>query len=797
MGRVGVIDRFAGIGASVAAVAAVLIGAGSATAQTSTAAAKPVDTAPTLPAPPATDEIIVTAQFRSQNLQNAPLAITAYNAASLQARGLTLASDLTNSAPNLLFKPSTASFGPAVQLFIRGVGQQDSSFASEPGVGTYIDDVYYGILFGANFDLLDLDRVEILRGPQGTLAGKNSIGGAVKLYTRKPDGKGDAFVEASYGTRNLMSFRGGADVVLVPDRLFARISGVFNRQDGYLTRFDYGCLHPGSGVAAVGTRQDCKLGREGGKNYGGGRLALRWQATPNLEINLSSTLVRDTSEPAPTELTGFTAAANPYFNGLSPGLFVTNPRDYINYSTYSAPAFTDPPAFNGRPGAGSHPATSVPDHNDILNSTNAATIDLKLPHGMALKSITGYNYTRASYGIDQDGTPIAIQSALYTAKSRQFSQELRLNGEALGRLVDWTIGGYFYRARSNFSGSNILYPGLPFENLNSPDDDIVSKNKSVFGQIIVHPLDRLNVTGGIRYTDDSKSYIYRRFNPFLPGVPTFTAAGALTGVQSFYHATHVDYRVNMDYRWSDNLMTYAQVSTGFRGGGTNPRPFVPEQAVPFFPETLTAYEIGFKSDLFDRRVRFNAAAFINNYNDMIFNNTSPTPTSVNNATPTNVGRGQFKGVEGELTLRPLDGLLVDASASYLDFQLKSFSAAGVVIAGVTLDSKAPFAPKWKAAVGVQYAADTPIGTLTPRIDYSYQSSFFTTIDNNRLGQTPGYGLFNARLSWDSSDRSWRISATVKNMFNKFYFVNRFFNVGLQYSQPAPPREWMLTLRRKL
>lgn len=798
------IDRLSQYGVSCTAVVAVLFAAGAAHAQT--VASTPADgTAQSAaPAQPettsaaqatASDDIVVTAQFHAQNLQNTPLAITAFNAASLEARGMTRASDLTNVAPNLLFKPSTASFGPAVQLFIRGVGQQDSTFASEPGVGTYIDDVYYGILFGANFDLLDLDRVEILRGPQGTLAGKNSIGGAVKFYTHKPDGKGQAYVEATYGARNHISFRGGADIVLVPDRLFARISGVFNRQDGYLTRLDYGCTHPGSGVAATATGSNCKLGTEGGKDYGGGRLALRWLPASNLEINLSSMLIRDTSEAPPTELTGNTSAAQPYFGGLNPGMFVTNPRDYINYSTYMAPAFADPARYNGVAGAGSHPATSVPDHNDIINSNNAATIDLTLANGMTLKSITGYNYTRAIYGIDADGTPVVLQTARYEARSRQVSQELRLSGQALDDLIKWTIGGYYYHAHNNFSGINILYPGLTFENLNAPNDDIISENKSGFAQIDVQPLRGLDVIGGIRYTDDRKSYVYRRYDPFDPALLSYTGAGPLTGVQSKYHASRIDYRANLSYRWSPSLMTYAQISTGFRGGGTNSRPFVAEQAVPFYPETLTAYEVGFKSDLFDHALRLNASAFINDYNNMIFTNTAPTAHSANNATPTNVGSGRFKGVELEATVHPVTGFLIDASASYLDFKLKSFTAAGIVITGVTLDSRAPYAPKWKVSVGAQYSADTSFGTITPRVDYSYQSSFFTGIDNNPLGETPGYDLVNAHVAWDSPDRSWRMTVAVNNVFNKFYFINRFFTLGLQYSQPAPPREWSLTLRR--
>lgn len=370
-----------------------------------------------------------------------------------------------------------------------------------------------------------------------------------------------------------------------------------------------------------------------------------------------------------------------------------------------------------------------------------------------------------------------------------------MSGAAFDDLIDWTVGGYYYHADNNFSGSNILYPGKPFQNLNGPDDDITSKNKSLFAQLILHPTDRFNVTGGIRYTNDSKDYIYRRFNPFMPGVPTYTPAGILTGVTSDYEANKVDYRLSVDYRWSSELMTYAQVSTGFRGGGTNSRPFVPEQAVPFYPETMTAYEVGFKSDLLDRRLRVNGSFFINDYQDIIFTNLSPTPNSQNNATPTNVGTAKFKGAELEITTRPVDGLLIDGSISYLDFQLKSFTATGVTIIGVTLDSKAPFVSKWKFAAGVQYAVETEIGTITPRLDYNYQSSFYTNINNDPLSMVPRRGIFNARITFDSLDKDWRLSIAAKNLFDKYYYNNRFFNVGLSSAQPAPPREISVTLRR--
>jgi iron complex outermembrane recepter protein len=175
-------------------------------------------------------EVIVTAQFREQPLQDTPIAITALTGEALAARGQTSLTDL--QAPNLSIEPAPGVFGPAAQIYMRGVGQFDSNFTFEPGVGVYIDDVYYSTLFGNVFELLDLDRVEVLRGPQGTLAGKNSIGGAIKLYSKKPDGSGTGFLEAQAGSYNLAGIRGAADFSLVPDKVFVRLSGLGTHQDG-------------------------------------------------------------------------------------------------------------------------------------------------------------------------------------------------------------------------------------------------------------------------------------------------------------------------------------------------------------------------------------------------------------------------------------------------------------------------------------------------------------------------------------------------------------------------------------
>src|ERR1700685_3215484 len=262
-------------------------------------------------------EIIVTAQFRKENIQDVPIAMTAVSSAMMEARGQKSLADIAQQAPNVQLVETGGAFGPGTPAAIRGIGQADFDPAFAPGVGIYIDDVYYTSLTGSNFALLDLDRVEILRGPQGTRSGANSEGGSIKIYSVKPQGDDTGSVKVSYGQRNLIDVQAMADVSLISDTLFMRISGVDHQQDGYVTRIDYGCAFPTSGIPAVGgLQQDCVAGKEGGKDYQGGRVALRWVPADNFEANLTGDVPIDKSETAAVTL----IAVNP----LSAGAFPTN-----------------------------------------------------------------------------------------------------------------------------------------------------------------------------------------------------------------------------------------------------------------------------------------------------------------------------------------------------------------------------------------------------------------------------------------------------------------------------------------
>ncbi|BBC71982.1 conserved hypothetical protein [Altererythrobacter sp. B11] len=741
------------------------------------------------------NDIVVTAQFRSQRLQDTPIAITAMDSAMMEARSYTTVTDLTNSAPNVVLKPTTSAFGPGAAIYVRGVGQADTNFAYEPGVGLYVDDVYHGTVFGSQLDLLDLERVEILRGPQGTLAGKNSIGGAVKLFTKKPSGEG-GFIEATTGSFDRLDFRGAADFSIVPDKVYVRVSGATRSKEGYLDRLDFGCVNPNNGVfprsAAAG--KDCVIGHEGGTKYTAGRIALRWIATDDIEVNLAASRLVDDSEPSATKLLAISVSPV-----LTPGVpdrsvFITGAEDYSNYATYTTPAFTD---------AGGTHDTVVWQPNTRLRTWEASgTVDWNLGPDLALKSITSYQSISGRYGTDFDTTPFGINTGNTTNRHHQFTQEVRLNGTSLSDLLEWTVGGFYYKATSYIEGGSIIAPGAAFSSVFYSDDTIPARSISGFAHATVHVTDRLNLTGGIRYTDDRKDYRFRRLNPFDPSETSYTAQRLIDGAEGNFRGKRWDYRANIDYRLTDDLMVYAQFSTGFRGGGVNPRPFVIEQVVPFQPESLDAYEVGFKSDLFGRAVRLNASAFINNYKDIIFSNTAPTVVNgvvltPQNATPTNAGDARFKGFEAELTAKPIDHLSIDGSVSYLDFQLTRLGAEGATIAGVTIDSIAPFVTEWKVSAGAQY--DFLIGragTLTPRIDMAYQSSFFTNADNNPASLVPAYTMLNGRVTWRSYDEDWTVSLAVTNLTDKFYYQNKTrLPIGLVIGTPGAPREWSLTVRR--
>ena len=790
------------------------------------------------------DTIVVTAQFREQNLQDTPLAITAVNAEMLEARSQTNISQVANQAPSVTLKPNGAAFGPSLIGNIRGIGQIDFNPALEPGVGLYVDDVYYATLTGSVLDLLDLERVEILRGPQGTLAGRNSIGGAVKLYSQRPRGDNTGSITAAYGSRDRVDLRASFDANLAQG-IDLRLAGVSKKQGGYVDRVDFGCVYPAGGGdrlpanaplnpgaeinPAVGgipitlaPGAGCVFNREGDVDYMGLRGQLRFRPSDRLDINIIGDYTIDDRwqtgtvllegyypngvlaspiYPLPANLPYNTATPptrdiNPFGPGIAyDSRFICGP--YCNFGTYTNLA------------DGALPTDSANGRIKFEGWGVSGSIDLELSDTLALTSITAYRAYTSEFSNDNDASPMAHSVGSGPLTFRFFSQELRLNGAfGANNEVEWTLGGYYSDQRSVYTSfQGLRSSGLRF----FQSDPVDADSKAVFAQIGYTPFDDLTINAGIRYTEESKTYNYVRLSPEggLLGPPL----GPLNGQSGTANAEKVDYRIAAQYRWSDSFMTYAQYATGFKGGGINPRPFFPQQVLPFGPETLESWEVGFKSDLFDRMLRFNVAAFLGNYDDI--------QLSLNNCTvqagvgfgapcalPTNAGDARIKGFEVETTLRPVDGLLIDGSLSYIDFDYRTFATFGTATVGGPGNLNGPqfgdypgFTPRWKWAVGIQYEIDMGnSGSITPRFDLAYQGDMYANGTNRSTNLIPAYELANARLTWRNADGDLEVSGEVTNLFNQYYFLTKFDQTiagqGYVTGQPGRPREWALSMRKR-
>lgn len=772
-------------------------------------------------------EVIVTAQFRQENLQETPIAITAVNAEMLEARSQTNIVDVAAQAPNVTLSAQGQHNGSGMVAFIRGVGQIDFNYALEPGVGLYIDDVYYSTLTNSLVDLMDLERVEILRGPQGTLAGRNSIGGAIKLFSRKPTGDGGGSVSLTYGDFSRIDARATADFGITDD-LAARVAIVSKNRDGYVDRVDYACTHPNSGVPSFSQGRGCKLGTLGGIAYNAGRLSLRWTPSDTLDINISGDVSSDDSEPGADVLrfanigpgggTSFPITiddgdpATPVVNydcrfiPYGPNSCDPNrPNDpYLTYSTFMDAT----PPTSQQP----YKPVVVPPLRTLDQYGISANIDWTLSDQFSIKSITGWRRYESSWSQDVDGSPLNSQLLLQTLNHWQWSQELRLNGSLFDDAVDFTVGGFYFKQDGTLAARvNLTYAGIDF--LHGPDET-PSNSKAAFAHGTWHVSDALNLSVGIRYSEDEKEYTYFRRNPDgsipqpctpdafpfgLDQPPNCVLAG-LYNISDKFEGNRTDWRVALDYKWTDTFMTYAQVSTGYKGGGVNPRPFfgpsTPEinQLKAFNPETITTYEVGMKTDLFSRTMRLNAAAFYNEYEDIILTS-SACPISPC-LQPNNIGEAEVKGVEFEAEIHPTDHWMIDASVSYLDFEYKETNAA---LTGVTLNMITPYTPEFKASGGIQYSVDIgDAGTFRARVDASYQSKMFGLAINAPENRIPDYHLVNARLSWRTGDDLWESSFEVTNLTDEVYYYSandEYASAGTTSYGIGMPRAWAVTIKR--
>jgi iron complex outermembrane receptor protein len=813
-------------------------------------------------------EVTVTAQYREEKLQDIPIAITAITAQQIEQQGAQRLSDILTSAPSVVFRQQSAAFGNSVTAFIRGFGQADFDPAFEPGVGLYVDDVYYPRLTGANFDLMDVERVEVLRGPQGTLEGRNSEGGAIRFVTKKPTGDGDGYVTAAYGTRNLLQLRGAADFKLT-DTLFARLAGTFSNQDGYVDVFNYDCAHPSAPPAPPPTSggTKCEQYKLGDIGYRALRAALRFVPSDRFEALFSADYIHDAHNNGAEVLL--------YGNNINPNVNTPNglPFDsrfqcgkWCNYTTLGNAAGTFigglVPPFNGIPFA----ATSGQQLNVFDGYDFALNLNIGITDAVKLSSITGYHNWTNSFSIDQDLSPAQIQFGNNILDHWFWSEELRLNID-FSKAVRATLGGYYSDEKTTYyTLQDIRYvgvgpdvpgpvcaaiggaptPGCPIEPLQFiGNDPVKTTSKAAFGTLIWDVTDALSLTGGVRYTKDYKSYTFYRYNldghtinPFVDEVGAIYGAGyngpdtlglfgpppghtveALTGRQSVFEGSRTDWHFSADYRFNPAVMAYASAGTGYKAGGVGPRPFSAAQAQPFGPEKLTSYELGLKTDLFDRRLRFNTAIFYNDFTDaqLVLLNCPQFPPASPCALPQNAGDAKVKGVEAEIFAIPVDGLQFDLSASYLKWDWKCVNPQVVEATTNTTCTSDPAvidqlsgSPigfiQQQGHAGIQYEFHLGNGsTLTPRFDAAYQgpqngsnTAPVPGSPSELYGKVGGFTVANARLIWTNPKKDLQTTLEATNVFNHYYYYSKFdlsSLAGTITASPGPPFGWALTVKK--
>ncbi|MBW7835496.1 MAG: TonB-dependent receptor [Sphingomonadales bacterium] len=694
------------------------------------------------------EEIIVTARKREESLQTVPLAVTAIRAEDLEVRSVRNIADVLRLAPNVTFASGGAAGGSAAQVYIRGVGQGDFAITSDPGVGIYVDGVYLGRSTGSLLDVLDLERVEVLRGPQGTLFGRNTVGGAVSFTSQKPTGELGGYVQATVGRYNRIDGRASLDFPIIADRLAAKVSVASLNRDGYQRR----------------SIDDLDLGDQDALV---GRAVFLLNASENIDFTLTVDGTRRREESVPQSLVGIanTALLGLYNATVGASLGTPLTAAYITNDRYLTHA-------------------TGPSVSNVDNWGVSGVIDVDLSP-VRIKSITSYRDLELLFARETDGSPLPYLEVINDDEQTQFSQELQLTTPLFNDRADLLVGLYYFRERASDNSIAWIASGLsdfiPMDLSRLDSNNVKTNSYAAFSELNVNVIDKLRFTIGARYTHEKKSYDVVAVRANLG--TTFVGPLSLSDDWSSFTP-----KVSLDFQATDSVMLYASFSKGFRSGGFNSRANSDADVTSYDPEKLDNFEIGLKSDLLDRRLRFNATAFYSNYKDMQVNVIRPVGLSFIN-TIDNAAKSRIKGVELEAVAEPAEGLVFNGAVGYADAEYRKLDP-GVTF---TIDSKLIETPKWTANVGMQYGfAVGNLGQLTLRGDYFYRSRVYHDVFNSELIAQPGYSLINARATLLTANDAVEIAVFGTNLTNKTYNlfgVNALTSLGIASVQYARPREW--------
>ena len=746
--------------------------------------------------------IVVTARRREESLQDTPIAISAFSAEALEERQIQTTQDLERIAPSLQMKPAGQLSGntAAAVVFIRGVGQLDPTAAVDPGVGIYIDEVYVGRSVGGTIEFGDVAGVEVLRGPQGTLFGRNTIGGAILVRTREPEiGQLSGRARFRVGSDDL--FEGFAAVnVPLSDTAAARVSAGFRKRDGYVIRaFD-----------------GLDLGNEDVIILNG---ALRWEPAPRFSLSLRADYTERNENGAPFVFAGMNETAPvPAIVSVAAGcpgatipfapLVPGDPRFGAPFvpMTDDARCANDFQALGNFVNGGTAPVTST---SEVWGMSGTARYEVT--DDLTFKSITAYRSTKSRGIRDADNTPFTILTTDVGAESEQFSQEVQLQYES--GIARGIVGAYYYDEDTlerasvplAFPPSPPVIGSLLAGGPGSRDlqfSDLETRSWAVFGEVTVEATDGLELTGGLRYTEDRKTYqgtVMNLFPATLPDPDPLPTTAIPDGGPLFIYPTEnrekfsaLTGSASIRYEFTDWLNAYLSYSRSFKSGGFNtrynapPPGFVP---VPFDEETVDSYEVGAKMDFGDARL--NLAAFQADYTDiqLVFRQ-GVVPLLFN------AGEARIRGFEAEFSYNPFGGLNFDAAISLLDDEIRTITPVPGATATVAPGDDLPLTPSLQGNFAIGYEFDlNDRFTLTPRFGGSYTSHVVFITGSVPEIEQDGFFVADASLRLGVDDR-WSLTAGVINLFDKEYLIQGNASLGtLGYAEKiyARPRSWYLQL----
>ncbi|WP_242123415.1 TonB-dependent receptor [Sphingobium sp. Sx8-8] len=732
-------------------------------------------------------DIVVVARRIAENQQRVPVAVTAQSGEALQQQNAVRVPDIARLSPGISFAAAAAT-PTALAITVRGQVQTDVLATLDPSVGTYVDGFYWARAYGLNADLLDVQSAQVLRGPQGTLFGRNTTGGALLLQTNDPDFNGvSGSLSATYGRFNERIGTAILNLPLVEDKVALRGAFSVNKRDGFFTN-------------------DVNGHKLGERNSYAGRVKLLLKPTETLSLLLSGEYFRTNAITRPFQLV--------YASPTSPA----NIEAALEANPANAALLATPAGLGQLIGIGGGifsqyiANTRATDHAGVNEDprsfakaqTYMATATLDTFFG-SVKLIGGYRRIRADANLDLDGSPVNIVRTEGQQSLESYSGEFQVNGQVFDDRLNFTTGLFAFHEGGTDQSTSIALPVLT--RISSGGilprtiyfGDIKTNSMGLYAQGTFRLDDRFSVVGGLRYSIDDKGItsFNRTVDDDTGALLQCLIVGSQPGTCRIHRSDEFkgwSYTAGLNYQITPDMLLYIKTSKGFRSGGQNLRAsgLGGTAFVPFQPEIAREHEVGFKGEFLDHRLRFNIAAFYNKVSDI--QRTTVVTTVINGVTSTsaivsNAGKARFWGGEAELAARLFSGFTLSATGAMVQPKYLKFADDS----GDRRDEAFQFVTKYNFSLAADYEHELGFGRGTLHVDYAWRGR--TPLNNFRTIVTPGQsaadvegikkaltatagGELNARAGVSLMDDSLELAVFGRNILNR-----RFYNTGLLFSAP--------------